>query len=213
MDEYDDNEMDTVTYLKDVCSYLFHEDESLDEKQIIAEDLKIVTEDLGFMKREYESPPPRGAEGARDVMLDIIKLFDRGIDEMLIYLEDEDREHLKRSLADFVEAEYMLDSLRLAIDQYRLELAELLSKLESGEISEGEKIDEDYDAHVSITDMEGADLIVSEDELPRAPETKPLSEYGLFPDEDSIDIKDEEYKAPETELLDYDNLDIDNKGE
>ncbi|MCD4784835.1 MAG: hypothetical protein K8T10_13550 [Candidatus Eremiobacteraeota bacterium] len=211
MNENKDTGIETITYLKDVCSYLFHEEEPQDERNNIADDLKIVTEDLGYMRQEYDSPAPRGAEGARDVMLDILALFDRGIEGMLQYIEDEDREHLTESLDCFAEAEQILDSLRMAIDQYRLELAELLSKLESGEISEGEKIDEDSDMHLSITDMEGADLIVPENELPRAPETKLLDGYGAYTDED---IENEhEYEVPATETLDYDELNLSNQDE
>lgn len=187
MDEYEEIEMDTITYLKDVCNHLFHEKEPPDEKNEIAENLDIVTEDLSYMRQEYKLPAPRGAEGARNVMLDILSLFDKGVEGMLQYFEDEDREHLKESLVDFVEAENMLDSLRMAIDQHRLELAELLSKLESGEIREGEKIDEDSDTHVSITDEEATDLIVPEDELPRAPATKILDYDELnLPDQDEV---------------------------
>jgi hypothetical protein len=186
MIEYDDNEeleemeesdQDTAGYLCDLCDFLADpETVSFHKREIISE-LEILEEDLNYLEVYYRKPAPKGGEAATEVMLDAILQFKQSIEEIYLYFEDGDKDRLKKSKEMALNAFELINFLKTSIARKRLELAEILSKLESGELNEGEPIPQDEESSFTLTDQEEA--LEKLRTLPKARDTSFLEDYGI----------------------------------
>ena len=189
------NEQDTVEYLMDLVNYLKEDEEAYLYSDEIMEALEMVMDDLDYLREDYESPPPAGGEGVREVFIDIITLLENAVEDMADFLEDGDEEHLKESLSRIRDANFMIDDLRNAIAQFRLEFAEIVSKINRGEIIEGEPITDDEGNEgnkFNVTDMDDSQIEI---------DLKPGIQFRASNDEEEEQKVDMKYRAPKTALL------------
>lgn len=136
----EDYDLDIINSLKDVCDYIREDEDSVVYTSEVIDHLSMVREDLEFMEEFYNEPPPSGGAGARDIMLDIISRLRNSMEEIDGYLEDGERGHILKSLEILNNADAIVEDLRAAINQHRMELAEMMSRIERGELTEGEPL-------------------------------------------------------------------------
>ncbi len=158
MTRNDQEEMDTITYLLDLVSYLREDKEAFQYADDILDNLDGVMDDLDYLRENYQETPPHGSEGVQEVFLDIISRLETAIRDMAEYLEDGQEYHLKESLNKIKDADSMIEDLRTAIAQFRLEFAEIISKINSGEIKEGEPIIDQSESTINVTDIDKSQL-------------------------------------------------------
>lgn len=158
MTRAEQNEMDTISFLLDLVGYLKEDKKAFQYADEILDNLEGVMDDLDYLRENHQEPPPHGGEGVHEVFLDIITLLENSIEDMAAYLEDGEEYHLKESLGRIKNADLMIEDLRTAIAQFRLEFAEIISKINSGEIKEGEPIVDRSESTIDVTDMDKAQL-------------------------------------------------------
>ena len=158
MTQTDQNEMDTISFLLDLVGYLREDKEAFQYTDDILDNLDGVMDDLDYLRENYQETPPHGSEGVQEVFLEIISKLEIAIRDMAEYLEDGEEFHLKESLSRIKDADLMIEDLRTAIAQFRLEFAEIISKINSGEIKEGEPIIDRGESTIDVTDMDKAQL-------------------------------------------------------
>lgn len=194
MAQIDQNEMDTISFLLDLVSYLREDKEALNYADDILDNLEGVMDDLDYLRENHQETPPHGGEGVQEVFLEIITLLETAIEDMADYLEDGEEYHLKESLSRIKDADLMIEDLRTAIAQFRLEFAEIISKINSGEIKEGEPITDRSESSINVTDIDKNQLKSN-----LRPQVS-FSETGGRHKEDN-NKKDMKFKAPKTTLL------------
>lgn len=146
-------EKDIISSLNEICDYIELESDWTYYKTDIEDSIFSILDELDYMREEYEGPPPAGGDGAREVFLNILQIIEKSAKELLLYIQDNGDSSSPASIRNqLLDAGSLTDSLRTAIAQTRLELAEILSKLKRGELKEGAPISDE--THLYITDMD-----------------------------------------------------------
>ncbi|MCE1247383.1 MAG: hypothetical protein LWY06_12120 [Firmicutes bacterium] len=143
-EESDEEEepQDTAGYICELCDFLEESDDVLAQKSEITGSLEILEEDFDFLEAEYKKPAPKGGKAFNTVMLDILGLYKQSLEQIYLYLEEPEKDKLKKSRESAMKAAELVGFLRNSIARRRLEMAEILSKFESGEMKEGQPITE-----------------------------------------------------------------------
>ncbi len=150
--EEDLDDFDVVSYLYYVCDYIKEvdfEEIPIDE---VVDSLKEMEDELGKMLSLYKKDAPYGVKSIREYMLEIIYNLQKAVDVFLQYLKSAQKEYIEEGDKKIKKAELMIDDLRQTIAQQRLEISELMSKIQRGLIKEGEPIKEDESISYLITE-------------------------------------------------------------
>lgn len=194
MPRTDQNEMDTITFLLDLVGYLREDKQAFRHADDILDNLDGVMDDLDFLRENYQESPPHGSEGVQEVFLEILSRLENAIRDMAEYLEDGQEYHLSESLQGIKDADMMIEDLRTAVAQFRLEFAEIISKINKGEIKEGEPISDSGESGINVTDIDKSQLN-SNLQLQVS-----FREAGEESGDNSSSVK-MKFKAPKTTLL------------
>jgi len=187
-------DIDTITYLRDMCSYLMEDKDTDLCREEILDDLELVLVEIEDIRENYEGPAPPGGEGAQEVMLEAFSIFGEAVYEITFYLQDGDSSHLTKCMGCLDDASMIIEGLHSAIAQLRLELAEILSKLKKGELKEGEPIPDESEISVFVTDSTTPAMFDA------GPAVETVARFVESPDEEDEESEDL-YSAPETTIL------------
>jgi len=158
--DFDDSAI--LPYLVYICNYLAETSRDEIEEEEVMETLEDMEDSLRSLSARYGRPAPKGAAAARQTMSEIILNLRAVVREAVEYLKDPEHPGLKDSKKLIYKTNGMITALKSFVSQKRLEIAEILSKLESGELKEGEPLKEEMPESFNLTD-EDIDIEIEDD--------------------------------------------------
>ena len=85
-----------------------------------------IQEDLERIRADYTEPAPEGAETVQELMLEAVDLYGKSLQEILIFLDDNDEDHLSRSVFAAEEASDVLLAMEDVIQANKHVLSEMV---------------------------------------------------------------------------------------
>jgi hypothetical protein len=151
--EEDLDNIDIIDYLFYVCGYLLDTDYGKLEKKQITESLEIMSEEMELICSFYdEMKPIPGGNTARKTVFDIALIMKNAVEDLIKYIEEKNEKLIESGIEKLETADSMIDTLKETISHRRMELAEILSKIQKGEFKEGEPIILTKSTPLSVTD-------------------------------------------------------------
>lgn len=85
-----------------------------------------VRADLSSMAAQYDEPAPAGGEAVRELMLECLQLYDSALQRILVFLDDEDEDHLRAAVQESEEANDVLSAVEDMIQTNKNLISEMV---------------------------------------------------------------------------------------
>jgi hypothetical protein len=142
-----------LDYLLYICGHLLEIDFERLHKANISQSLDLLSEEMELIRTYYEEMEPvPGANTARTTFISVVSIIEKAIEDLRTYMENNDVVSIESGIEMLETADSMIDTIKETIAQQRIELAEISSKIQSGELQEGEPIEPPDKDSVFLTD-------------------------------------------------------------
>ena len=159
--EGDLEELGILGYLYYTCRYLKNTDWEEIEVEEVMDSLESLADDLESLESYYLHPAPSGGISIREVMLEVVVNLLNAMEELASYMDDNQDWHLEEGLSALNASNEMVEALLGTVSQERLELAEMISRMDHGKPIGNGEMEGGKKGFISLTDVDATLLVPS----------------------------------------------------